>query len=313
MNRNDIQILIVDDEPDFLQAIADAFKQAKPGYRMLRAPNGAIALEIAHKKAPDLVITDWDMPVMNGLELIRALQAQESTRDIPVIMFTGVMTTSENLQMALEAGAKDYIRKPLDRVELLARTNAMLHLADYISQVKAQNQALRESYAQMEKMARTDPLTQLSNRRDFRDHLAHELAACQRNGRKMVLAIADIDHFKHFNDQFGHECGDSVLVALAEQLRGLIRNQDYVGRWGGEEFILLFPETDLEGGRIIAEKICQAVHAQPHQFQAQAMPISLTIGLSAYRDNDDANALLKRADEALYRGKNAGRNQVVTA
>ena len=304
-------ILIVDDEPDNLEAIENLLLESDTPYRVRKSPNGRIALKKIADGVPDLVITDWDMPKMDGIEFIRQLRSKESTKDIPVIMCTGVMTTSENLKTALEAGALDYIRKPVDRIELLARTRSMLQLGSSFRMIKEQNNALQESYKKIEKMAGLDSLTQLSNRRDLLEKIKHEKARTDRNARSFVLALGDIDKFKTFNDRYGHDCGDHVLVSVAMALKEMVRKQDCVGRWGGEEFLMLFPETDLEGGRIIAEKIRAEIADRTYGFQEQSLKISITIGLSIYERHQSVNECLKRADAALYKGKKAGRNRVV--
>ena len=242
------KVLIVDDEPENLQVLARAFAgMAERDYEILQTLSPLEALKISVAEQPDLVITDWDMPELDGIELIRSLKDSVATKDILVIMCTGVMTTTENLRAALAAGAVDYIRKPVDPLELQARTGSMLHLASTLKQIRRQNEELRASHDRMEWMARTDILTQLSNRRDFLEKLHREVAIATRRERSFVLAVADIDDFKSINDRHGHQAGDSVLVSVAGVLQQSLRAEDYVGRWGGEEFVLLFPDTDLEG------------------------------------------------------------------
>jgi diguanylate cyclase (GGDEF)-like protein len=306
------KILIVDDEVSNLSVIAHAFdRMVQLHYEILQTPSPARALEIAVAEQPDLVITDWDMPGMDGIELIRRLKADEATRDIPVIMCTGVMTTSENLQAALSAGAVDYIRKPVDAIELTARTHSMLQLASSFRRIRKQNQELRENYQRMEWMARTDMLTELSNRRDSVDALKREIAIARRHHRPLTLALADVDEFKAFNDRHGHACGDFVLRALAGLLRSSVRGQDHVGRWGGEEFVLLFPDTEPDGAQVAAEKICRLVEGRDWRFEDVPLRITLTIGLCGYDGVADIDRLLRLADGALYEGKAAGRNRVV--
>lgn len=151
LNQN-ATILIVDDEPENLQAIEDSFIKAGLTYTILKAPNGKIALSLAEKKQPDLMITDWDMPVVDGLTLIRQMKVSPKTNSIPVIMYTGVMTSSEDLNTALSAGAADYIRKPLDPVELIARTNSMLKLRCYIREISDKNRQLSEKNDELNKL-----------------------------------------------------------------------------------------------------------------------------------------------------------------
>ncbi len=309
----DISILIVDDEPDNLQAIADVFRRSNLNYRILRSPDGAIALKMARLKQPDLIITDWEMPVMDGITLIKQLRAMAETRHTPVIMCTGVMVKSENLQTALEAGASDYIRKPVDPIELIARTNSMLKLGESFTTIQQQHAELQENYKQIEQMSRTDPLTGLSNRRDILAKADQVINAAARNRKPFTIALADIDHFKQFNDRFGHDCGDHILAALANIFEQGIRKQDLVGRWGGEEFILLLPDTDLAGGMNIAEKIRKDVENHAFQYEGKSLSLTLTLGLAENDNRMDFYQCLKQADTALYSGKSRGRNQVVTS
>jgi len=306
------KILIVDDEATNLQVIARVFEamQDKP-YEILQTLSSEKAFEIALAEQPDLIITDWDMPVVDGIELIRRLRSDPATRDILVIMCTGVMTTSQNLRTALDVGAVDYIRKPVDDLELIARTRSMLQLAATMKRMRTQNEELRASHARMEWMARTDMLTELSNRRDFLEKLDREIAAATRHDRNFVLAMVDIDDFKSVNDRHGHHAGDAVLVALSALLREAIRADDLVARWGGEEFILLFSDTDLEGGRVIAEKVRKRVADHSFEFEGNTLRVSVSIGACAFDGRSDVDTLLRLADEALYEGKTAGRNTVV--
>jgi diguanylate cyclase (GGDEF)-like protein len=251
------------------------------------------------------------MPVVDGIELIRRLRDDQSTREILVIMCTGVMTTSKNLEAALDAGAVDYIRKPVDELELIARTRSMLQLAATLKRMRRQNEELRASHERMEWMARTDMLTKLPNRRDFLEKLEGAIASATRHQRHFVLAMADIDEFKAVNDKHGHYAGDAVLETVAALLREAVRADDYVARWGGEEFILLFSDTELEGGRLIAEKIRRLASERSWTFEGHALKVTLTIGVCAFDGGGDMNDLLRRADEALYEGKASGRNTVV--
>jgi CheY-like chemotaxis protein len=144
------KILIVDDQPENLEAIADCFTNYKLDYSVLRAPNGSIAYELAEIRLPDLIITDWDMPEMNGIELIKELKSNTVTKDIPVIMCTGVMTTSENLRTAINAGAVDFIRKPIDEIELVARVHSMLCLSDSFKQLAVEKQKVEKLFIESE-------------------------------------------------------------------------------------------------------------------------------------------------------------------
>lgn len=304
-------VLIIDDQPDNLQTIEDIFAQANLSYRIMKSPEGNTALRVIEKVIPDLIITDWNMPEMDGIELIRHLKNNPDARDIPVIICTGIMTSPEDLQTALSAGATDYIRKPVDPIELIARSRSMLELAAAYKKIKRQNKILQENLEIMSQMAHIDPLTQLPNRRDFFEKIAYEKASADRNSETFALALGDIDNFKWVNDTHGHACGDFVLTEVARSLRAIVRKQDYVGRWGGEEFLFLFPRTNLQGGHDIAEKIRWKIANHSYRYHDISLNITLTLGVCAYDSSAPIDQHLKWADEALYEGKRTGRNRVV--
>jgi diguanylate cyclase (GGDEF)-like protein len=306
-------VLIVDDQPQNLNAIVQHFRKLTHPYEVYQTTSGRQAFHIAHEEQPDLIITDWDMPDLDGIELIKQLKSDPVTADIPVIMCTGVMTSSKNLDTALNAGAADYIRKPVDPIELIARTRSMVKMGEMIKTIKEQNHALRQSYARMEKMSRTDPLTSLSNRRDLDERLIEEKATADRHGHSFSLILCDIDRFKQFNDRYGHECGDYVLTSTAKLLRQGVRTSDHVGRWGGEEFLVVLPETDTASAQIIAEKLRNKIDHQEHHYHEHTLSVTVTFGIATYRRGEAIEATLIRADMALYEGKASGRNRVVTS
>lgn len=196
----------------------------------------------------------------------------------------------------------------------LLRLARARHLNRVLEQrVTARTAELAEANRQLEAAARTDPLTGLPNRRHFLAQAAHAQSVVERTGRPLALGLADIDHFKSVNDTWGHECGDHVLREAAAVLRESVREVDTVARWGGEEFVLLFPDTDLEGGRVAAEKVRAAVAMHAFDWQGARVPVTLTLGLGEVRRGGSLDDASRAADEALYAGKRAGRNRVVVA
>lgn len=176
------------------------------------------------------------------------------------------------------------------------------------------NRKLKDASEKMNRLARTDSLTQLPNRREVRDQIEHEIIRFERSGKPFVILIADIDDFKVFNDRYGHDCGDFVLVTVAREMRSMLRKQDCVGRWGGEEFVIILPETNMKGARVIAEKIRSTFVERTYRYQNDIeLSIRMTIGGSVYLPKMSIDDCLKRADEALYEGKMNGKNQVVMA
>jgi diguanylate cyclase (GGDEF)-like protein len=206
-------------------------------------------------------------------------------------------------------------------VELLARIKAQLALREYQEELKLANRKLldinrelRTSQEKLELAAKTDPLTRLSNRRDMIEKIEHEISRFKRGQKPFSLVLSDIDDFKHFNDTFGHDCGDFILVTVANIMKSMIRSQDRVARWGGEEFLFLFPETNLEGGRVVAEKIRAHIAGAVYTYKQHALSITLTFGVSVfYSEFLTTDDCIKYADQAMYIGKEHGKNCVIVS
>ncbi|MBU4486526.1 MAG: GGDEF domain-containing protein, partial [Candidatus Delongbacteria bacterium] len=177
--------------------------------------------------------------------------------------------------------------------------------------IKKKNKELTEAYTKLDLLARTDPLTRLSNRRDILDKIKYEALKFERSGEKFVLAISDIDNFKTFNDSYGHDCGDFVLVNLANLMRSVLRKQDCIGRWGGEEFMFLMPKTDLDGGALVAEKIRRKIEHETFYYRDIKLNITMTFGVNVFDTIMDLDYCINKSDEALYHGKYKGKNCVV--
>jgi len=173
------------------------------------------------------------------------------------------------------------------------------------------NKELKIAFAKLEQIAKTDPLTDLSNRRDMIEKMIHEQKRFSRNGKSFVIVMADIDDFKKINDDNGHDCGDFILESLAKQMKSTVRQQDLTGRWGGEEFLMLLPETEIEGGVALANKIRKDIEATSYVFNEIKLELTMTFGVSVYDRPMNIDKCIKMADEALYKGKNQGKNCVI--
>jgi len=178
-------------------------------------------------------------------------------------------------------------------------------------QINAQKDELSKAYSKLETIARTDSLTGLSNRRDFLEKVSEEVHRFERYNRPFSLVLGDIDNFKTINDTYGHDAGDYVLVNIARLLKNTIRKQDLAARWGGEEFILMLPGSPTEGGRIVAEQVCNNIQFQNFSYRGSQLSVTMTLGVSGYKSDEDIETCIKRADQALYFGKKFGKNQVV--
>jgi two-component system cell cycle response regulator len=313
------RILIIDDELQNLNTICDLLQSEHCS--ILRTTRPEKALAIAQESLPELIITDWDMPGMTGIELIEALKLSDTTRDIPVIMCTGKMTSAENLGTALAAGAVDYVRKPVEPIELHARVRSMLQLAATHRQLKAsqlelarQNKLLLSQRDDLYRASTTDGLTGVHNRAYLMEALEREYINNDRHGQPLSCLLIDVDHFKSFNDDHGHLVGDHVLRQTAQLIAAQIRKGDILARYGGEEFVVLLPATNLANAVVLAEKIRAAVALATYIDADLTLNVTISLGVadncSAHSEN--ADALLGHADSALYAAKHQGRNRVVT-
>lgn len=307
------RILIVDDSPLNLKIIS---KLLGDEYEAIVADNGQTAIEIATQTPPDLILLDVLMPGMDGLAVCKFLKNQRSTAEIPIIFIT-VVSDSKDIVKAFEAGGQDYITKPFCSLELCARIKTHLDLKasrealqDYAKQLEGKNRELNETLVKMEAMATTDYLTNIPNRRYVMDWLHDEVARLQRNAGNMAIILADIKDFKRVNDTFGHDCGDYVLKEIAKIMRFNIKEQDVIARWGGDEFLLVLPVTDLEGAHIAVGKIKLALEAANLCYAESELALTVTFGVVQFNPQLDINTNIKRADEALYQQKGAWRNSM---
>lgn len=297
-NSFQARILIVDDELSNIELAADIFQD---GYEALFAMDGEKALEVAVTAKPDVVLLDIMLPGMDGFEVCRRLKADPLTRDIPVIFITGMGDTRAETK-GLDLGAVDYITKPINPPVVKMRVRNQIEL--------------KQARDQLARLATTDGLTGLANRRRFDEALAMEHARHTRTGTELALIILDIDHFKLFNDNYGHVRGDDCLRAVAGVLKdSLHRATDLAARYGGEEFICILPETaSPDGVKKLAEGIRQDVAALniPHGNSPTADHLTVSLGVITACCTHDTSPpqLVALADEQLYKAKTNGRNRI---
>jgi two-component system, cell cycle response regulator len=263
------------------------------------------ALKSAAESDFELMIVNLDLEDYDGLRLCSQLRSIENTRQTPILI---IFEPDEQQRMirALEIGVNDYLVRPIDKQELLARVNTQIKRCRYTAR-------LRSSVQQSWELAITDPLTGLFNRRYKETQVAMLAEEAVSEERPFALMVADIDLFKAINDTHGHDVGDRVLTQLGERLRGNLRAIDVPCRIGGEEFMIALPDTDMQAACEVAERLRRAVFGKPFDGGAKSGPLSLTIsiGVAAREDGSDTlERMLKRADEALYRAKREGRNRV---
>ena len=299
-----MRILIAEDDLTSRTMLASMLK--KSGHEVLETVNGMEALKAMRQPdAPRLAILDWMMPEMDGLEVVRQVRIMQVERSPYLIILTS-RDEEENIIAGLDAGANDYLGKPFNPGELLARVEAgrrMIEMQD----------ALVESRNTLAQQATHDPLTGILNRRGIFEHLQKELTRSGRHGDVLAVGMCDIDHFKQFNDTYGHQTGDDVLCALAQILREGVRDYDYVGRIGGEEFVVITPIKIGVDCASLFERLCRRVAASNIPTRSGMLSITISIGVACASLGKTTEEILADADTALYRAKELGRNRVVYA
>jgi two-component system, cell cycle response regulator len=297
-------ILVVDDNPDNLEIISTRLRFR--GYDVLTAERGEEAITKVHEDTPDLILLDIMMPDMDGYEVARRIRAEDDLPYIPIIVVTARDSTEDKVT-GLDAGADDYLTKPINFPELEARVRSMLRIKRLQDQLEATNREL-------EQLSISDGLTGLYNHRHLHEILADEYERSRRTEESMSVVMLDLDRFKEVNDTHGHQAGDRVLEELAAILRECAREIDKLGRYGGEEFMAILPDSDPEAGAIFAERVRELVENQQFDIQADE-PLRMTIsaGVASYpaHDADSPRRLVHQADLALYSAKHSGRNRVV--
>ncbi len=259
------------------------------------AYDGKQALDMAGKLLPDLLLLDIEMPKPDGWEVCRILKADARTKDISVIFLTAEADSAQKIQ-GLELGAVDYVTKPCDPAELKARVRSALRTKELIDLLSHQ--------------AMIDGLTGVRNRGYFDQRLAAELASNKRHGTSsLACVIADVDHFKQFNDRYGHAVGDEVLRQVGRIFRNSARAEDIVCRYGGEEFVALLPRTSLEQATAFAERVRNELESTSLPYRNGQLKITASFGVSDLA-TAGSDTLVEAADRAMYAAKNAGRNRV---
>jgi two-component system cell cycle response regulator len=298
-----LKALIAEDNPGFRQALEKMLR--KWGYDVVAAANGLEAWEIL--RAPDpprLAILDWMMPELDGVEVCRRVREQIREPYVYILLLTAKDTADELIE-GMEAGADDYLRKPVNTHELRVRMRAGRRILDLQEELMAAREMLRLQ-------ATRDPLTELWNRNAMFDILTRELKRARREPSTLSLIMADLDHFKQVNDTLGHSAGDGVLREAARRISTCVRPYDAPCRYGGEEFLVVLPGCDLAGATTRAEQIRCAITGTPFQVPEGVLNVTCSLGVTASSGvaGFDATRLIQEADEALYAAKHNGRNRV---
>ena len=297
------RVLLVDDEP--VQRMLVGRMLTRAGFEVVTAEDGEQALKIISQGDVSLVVTDWEMPKLDGLSLCRAVRSIGMDRYVYAIVVTS-RDAVEHVVMGLQAGADDYLVKPVLEPELLARLNTGKRLLEM-------ERSLRLANEENLRLSITDALTGAFNRRYLMDQLGRELERSQRYQRPMSLLLCDVDHFKNINDTHGHQIGDEVLISFAQSLKQSLRETDWVARYGGEEFVVVLPETTIADASMVAERCRAELAAAPRKVGELAVPITASFGVSGWEPgtpNTLLDKLIAAADAGVYASKSGGRNRV---
>jgi two-component system, cell cycle response regulator len=275
----------------------------KWGYEVVVTVNGAEAWEgLQAADPPHLAILDWMMPEMDGVEVCRRARALE-TRQPPYLILLTALGEKDHMMTAFSAGADDFVNKPYDPAELRARVEVGRRLVEL-------NAELIEAQLRLEVQVHTDALTGLPNRRAIVEVLEKELSRCQRGHSPLAVGMIDIDHFKQVNDEHGHAAGDAVLCELARRMQSALRPYDRVGRFGGEEFLVVVPGVSRAEFAGLLERLREVVREAPFTADGRDLAVTVSLGGAEFAD-ESMDALIARADDALYVAKARGRDLVV--
>lgn len=295
----DFFILIVDDITNNLKLVGKILDDV--GYNTTFATSGFQALNRLKYNKIDLILLDLMMPEMDGLEVCQVIKHDPELQEIPIIFLTASYE-EEKLIRAFELGAVDYITKPFIKNELLARVKTHLTL-------KQTTDNLKKALLKLQQLSQLDPLTQILNRRSFFEYIENQFNRAIQDKSLFSLLILDLDHFKQINDNYGHLTGDKILINFTLAIQNYLRSSDYFGRYGGEEFVILLPETNQADALKIAQDICDLIARLSIPTEKGNLQITVSIGVAVFRPQDTRiEDIFDRADQCLYQAKALGRN-----
>lgn len=315
-NEVELKVMVVEDSKVTMKALTNYLKRMGVE-NPLAAVTGEEAITLFRKHRPDIVLLDAILPDIDGFDIARKLRRMEKGDEWSAIIFLTSMDKDEDVEHGIDAGGDDYLLKPISEVVLRAKVNAMRRLVEMQRALVEVTQELNEANKELQRLSTTDGLTGLANRRFFDEILVREWRRCERMKKPMAIVMLDVDHFKKYNDTYGHQQGDECLKAVAAQVgRSAPRASDLAARYGGEEFVMVLGETTTDGARWVANHICQTVAElkMPHSASSFGH-VSVSCGVASILpiEGMSADVLLKTADEALYKAKQQGRNTVVCA
>jgi len=309
----ELKVLVVEDSKVTLKAICTYLENM--GIQALTAETGKDALDIYRREHPDIILLDGLLPDIDGFEVARQIRTLERKKDWTAIIFLTSMTKDVDLARGIEAGGDDYLLKPVSEIVLKAKVNAMRRLVEMQRSLLDLTHKLNTANKELQQLSATDGLTGLSNRRMFDELSLREWRRCDRMKKPFALVMVDVDNFKLYNDNYGHQAGDECLkIVAAQMLRAAPRASDVVARYGGEEFVFVLGETDMDGAKWVANHVRQRVVELNIPHVATALKhVTISCGVASVIPGDKLSleTLLQTADFALYRAKEQGRNKVI--
>ncbi|CAK8719822.1 Response regulator receiver modulated diguanylate cyclase [Candidatus Electrothrix laxa] len=315
---NTVKVLIVDDKMNNLIALEEIVGDIDAGFIKATSGNDALREVLKHDFA--LAILDVQMPEMDGYELARLIRNRKQTSKLPIIFLSAIYSDDFHVFKGYDSGAVDFITKPFLPEILIGKIRFFIQiylqkikLKETIQELRKTKQLVLEQNRQLKRLSTHDDLTGHYNRRHLVTSLEQEFVRCRRHGTELSLVMLDLDHFKNINDNFGHEFGDYVLKEFSALLRETVRESDLVFRFGGEEFIVLLPQTAVDGAAKTAEKIRRNCAERVIDNGKHAVKITVSIGVTSYNKelHQTTDCMIAFADEALYQAKDYGRNRVV--
>lgn len=307
--KHNFPILIAEDNPVARKLLEKTL--VKAGHEVVSVENGRKALELFNKRFFPIILTDWMMPEMDGLELCRAIRESTSEGYVFIVLLTA-KDSKDDIISGLEAGADDYLTKPINHAELIARLNTGRRILEL-------ERSLKDAYEEIRLLSITDPLTGCYNRGYMTNKLPQEITRARRYNHSLSLIFSDIDHFKKTNDTYGHQVGDLVLKEFVQAIQGSIRMEiDWLTRYGGEEFLVVLPETDIEGACSAAERLRSVISQRGIKAMEQVLHITASFGVTGFDpgtpdDRISLDNMISMADRCLYQAKQEGRNRVIVA
>lgn len=309
-----LKVLVVEDSKVTLKVLCNYLERM--GIKPLAAETGMKAIEMYEREQPDIILLDAQLPDIDGFDIAKKIRSMEQERQWTAIIFLTSMTKDEDLARGIEAGGDDYLMKPISEVVLGAKVRAMRRLVEMQRSLVDITYRLNAANKELQRLSATDGLTGIANRRMFDELGMREWRRCERMKKPLALVMIDVDHFKLFNDKYGHQAGDECLRKVADQVsRVAPRATDLAARYGGEEFVLVLGETDTDGAKWIANRLRQQVSELniPH-YATESRHVTISCGVASVVPEEGLSleVLLKSADQALYQAKRAGRDQVGT-